>query len=164
MQIVTIGLALFSIMINYQYMNKTLIILFAIGITIFARLIIMILYGKAFLEASKILYILIWGIWFGILGNVHYIWLICENKGKYSLFYSASGSITNVIFNAILIPKYGMYGAAIATLISQFFANVIAYSFFKETRVLSKFAVKSILFIEPLKFVKNRIKGVKNAE
>ena len=139
-------------------------ILFAIGITIFARLIIVILYGKAFLEASKILYILIWGIWFGILGNVHYIWLICENKGKYSLFYSASGSITNVIFNAILIPKYGMYGAAIATLISQFFANVIAYSFFKETRVLSKFAVKSILFIEPLKFVKNRIKGVKNAE
>ena len=32
MQIVTIGLALFSVMINYQYMNKTLIILFTIGI------------------------------------------------------------------------------------------------------------------------------------
>ena len=139
-------------------------VLFAVGITIFARLIILILYGGAFLEASKVLYILIWGIWFGILGNVHYIWLICENKGKYSLFYSASGSIANIILNAILIPKYGMYGAAIATLISQFLANVIVYSFFKETRELSKFAIKSILFIEPLKFLKNRIKGVKNAE
>ena len=32
MQIITIGLALFSVMINYQYMNKTLIILFTIGI------------------------------------------------------------------------------------------------------------------------------------
>ena len=139
-------------------------ILFAIGITIFARLIIMILYGKAFLEASKILYILIWGIWFGILGNVHYVWLICENKGKYSLFYSATGSISNIIFNAILIPKYGMYGAAIATLISQFIANIVSFGIFKETRVLSKFAIKAILFVEPLKFVKNRIKGVKYAE
>lgn len=139
-------------------------ILFAIGITIFARLIIMILYGKAFLEASKILYILIWGIWFGILGNVHYVWLICENRGKYSLFYSATGSISNIIFNAILIPKYGMYGAAIATLISQFIANIVSFGIFKETRVLSKFAIKAILFIEPLKFLKNRIKGVKYAE
>lgn len=139
-------------------------ILFAIGITIFARLIIVILYGKAFLEASKILYILIWGIWFGILGNVHYVWLICENKGKYSLFYSATGSISNIIFNAILIPKYGMYGAAIATLISQFIANIVSFGIFKETRVLSKFAIKAILFIEPLKFLKNRIKGVKYAE
>lgn len=139
-------------------------ILFAIGITIFARLIIVILYGKAFLEASKILYILIWGIWFGILGNVHYVWLICENKGKYSLFYSATGSISNIIFNAILIPKYGMYGAAIATLISQFIANIVSFGIFKETRVLSKFAIKAILFVEPLKFVKNRIKGVKYAE
>ena len=139
-------------------------ILFAIGITIFARLIIMILYGKAFLEASKILYILIWGIWFGILGNVHYVWLICENKGKYSLFYSATGSISNIIFNAILIPKYGMYGAAIATLISLFIANIVSFGIFKETRVLSKFAIKAILFVEPLKFLKNRIKGVKYAE
>lgn len=139
-------------------------ILFAIGITIFARLIIVILYGKAFLEASKILYILIWGIWFGILGNVHYVWLICENKGKYSLFYSATGSISNIIFNTILIPKYGMYGAAIATLISQFIANIVSFGIFKETRVLSKFAIKAILFVEPLKFLKNRIKGVKYAE
>lgn len=139
-------------------------IAFAIGITIFARLIILILYGKAFLEASKVLYILIWGIWFGILGNVHYIWLICENKGKYSLFYSAIGSISNIIFNTMLIPKYGMYGAAIATLISQFFANIVAFGFFKETRDLSKYAIKAILFVEPLKFLKNKIEGVKNAK
>lgn len=137
-------------------------IAFAIGITIFARLIILILYGREFLGASKVLYILIWGIWFGIIGNVHYIWLICENKGRYSLFYSATGSITNIIFNAILIPKYGMYGAAIATLISQFIANIVSFGFFKETKELSKYAIKAILFVEPLKFLKNKIIGVKN--
>lgn len=134
-------------------------IAFAIGITIFARLIILILYGMEFLEASKVLYILIWGIWFGIIGNVHYIWLICENKGRYSLFYSVAGSITNIIFNAILIPKYGMYGAAIATLISQFIANIVSFGFFKETRELSKYAIKTILFVEPIKVLRKKIKG-----
>ena len=45
MQIVTIGLALFSIMINYQYMNKTLIILFAIGILLNLTALTLLLVG-----------------------------------------------------------------------------------------------------------------------
>lgn len=139
-------------------------ITFAIGITIFARIIILLLYGSAFLEASKVLYILIWGIWFGILGNVHYIWLTCENKGKYSLFYSATGSVINIILNSLLIPKYGMYGAAVATLISQFMANIVSFAFFKDTRSLSKYAVKAILFIEPIKMLKNKVVNTKNKE
>lgn len=45
MQIVTIGLALFSIMINYQYMNKTLIILFIIGILLNMTALTLLLVG-----------------------------------------------------------------------------------------------------------------------
>ena len=137
-------------------------ILFAVGVTIFSKLIIYILYGTEFLEASQILYIIIWGIWFGVLGNVHYVWMVCENKEKYSLFYSFSGSITNIILNALLIPKYGMYGAAIATLCSQIAANIFAFAIFKETRVLSKYIIKSILFIEPVKLLKDKFRGEKN--
>lgn len=132
-------------------------IVFAIGITIFSKLIIYILYGAEFLEASKILYIIIWGIWIGELGNIHYVWMVCENKEKYSLFYSMSGSITNIILNSILIPKYGMIGAAIATLFSQIIANVFSFSIFKESRELSKYALKAIFFIEPIKLLKNRV-------
>ena len=45
MQIVTIGLALFSIMINYQYMNKTLIILFTVGILLNLTALTLLLVG-----------------------------------------------------------------------------------------------------------------------
>lgn len=45
MQIVTIGLALFSVMVNYQYMNKTLIILFTIGILLNLTALTLLLVG-----------------------------------------------------------------------------------------------------------------------
>lgn len=141
--------------------SSVICIIFAIVITICSKLIISILYGEEFLEAASILCILVWGIWFGVLGNVHYVWLICENKGKYSLFYSGIGSISNIIINFLLIPKYGMYGAAIATLISQFLANIVSFVFIKETRILSIYAIKSILFTELKKNIKNKLKGVK---
>ena len=138
-------------------------ILFAIGVTIFSRLIIYILYGTQYMDASGILYIMIWGIWFGTLGNVHYVWMICENKEKYSLFYSLSGSLSNIILNSILIPRYGMYGAAIATLCSQFAANILSFMIFKETKILSKYAIKAIFFVEPIKKLKNKV-GRKNGQ
>ena len=33
----------------------------------------------------------------------------CEEKQQYSLFYSFSGFITNIIFNIYLIPDYGCF-------------------------------------------------------
>lgn len=138
--------------------------IFAIGITIFSRIIIYILYGKEFLEAAKILYITIWGIWFGVLGNAHYVWMVCENKEKYSLFYSFSGSFVNIILNALLIPKYGMYGAAVATLCSQIASNILSFTIFKDTRILFKYITKAILFIEPIKLLKNKFIGEKYVE
>lgn len=139
-------------------------VLFAVGVTIFSKLIIYILYGVDFMAASQVLYIIIWGIWFGVLGNVHYVWLVCEDKEKYSLFYSASGSVANIILNALLIPRYGMYGAAIATLCGQIAANVLSFSIFKETRILTKYIIKAILFIEPIKILKKKVIGEKHGK
>lgn len=133
-------------------------VVFSVGIAIFSKIIIYLLYGNEFIEAANVLCILIWGIWFGILGNVHYIWLMCENKEKYSLIYSVIGSISNIILNFILIPKYGMYGAAIATLISQFLANVVSFNFFYETKELTRYAIKSILFVNLLRMLKINLK------
>ena len=61
------------------------------------------------------LIILTVGIWFGVLGNVHYIWMTCNNKEKYSLLYSGIGCIINVILNLLLA-------------IFKFFVGVIAHS------------------------------------
>ena len=130
---------------------------FVVGIILFGKIGINILYGKAYASSYLPLIILTIGIWFGVLGNIHYIWMMCENKEKYSMFYSFCGSITNIIFNMILIPKYGIFGAAIATLISQIFSNVISFSFFKETRILSKLILKSFNIFNGIRCLKNKI-------
>ena len=112
--------------------------LFVVIICVFGKLGIYILYGNEYSNAYIPLIILTIGIWFGVLGNIHYIWMICENKEKYSTFYSFSGCITNIIFNFLLIPKYGIIGAAIATLISQISSNILSFSLIKDARILTK--------------------------
>ena len=130
--------------------------LFVIAICVFGKLGIYILYGSEYMDAYIPLIILTIGIWFGVLGNIHYIWMICENKEKYSMFYSFIGCITNIIFNVLFIPKYGIIGAAIATLVSQISSNIISFSLIKETRVLSKKILMSLNPINGLKELLNK--------
>ncbi len=117
---------------------------FLIGIIIFGKIGILILYGKDYIDAYIPLVILTFGMCFGVLGNIHYIWMTCENKEKYSLFYSFVGCFINIILNALLISKYSIIGASIATLISQIGANVVAFLLIKETRIISVLLIKSL--------------------
>lgn len=132
-------------------------LIFLIGIVLFGKYAVLILYGNEFIQASKIMNILIFGTCFGILGNIHYIWMVSENRGKYSLFYSLSGCLVNIILNLILIPKNGIYGAAIATLASQIVSNVIIFMFKRDTRQLSINMLKAIFLIDCLYVVKNKL-------
>ena len=132
--------------------------LFVVIICVFGKLGIYILYGNEYSNAYIPLIILTIGIWFGVLGNIHYIWMICENKEKYSTFYSFSGCITNIIFNFLLIPKYGIIGAAIATLISQISSNILSFSLIKDARILAKKIIISLNPINGLKELKNKVR------
>lgn len=130
--------------------------MFFIGIIIFGRLGIHIIYGKDYYDAYLPLIILTLGVWFGVLGNIHYIWMTCENKEKYSTIYSLVGCVSNIILNAILIPKYSYYGAAIATLVSQISANIIIFGIIERTRVISVMALKSLNIFNGIKELKNK--------
>src|SRR3989344_2360410 len=54
-----------------------------------------------------------------VLGNL----IMAHNQQKKLVGYVITGSLSNIIFNTLLIPSFGISGAAIATLISQ-----LAYS------------------------------------
>ena len=113
----------------------------------FSKFIINFLYGKEYLMSVFALQISIWtGIfvfWGVAAGNM----LVIENLNKHNLIKSIQGLSINIILNLILIPKYGINGAAIATLISQIYASYIYYFFFKKTRHIFLLQTKSILFI-----------------
>lgn len=93
--------------------------------TILAKPIIMILYGEAYYHSISALQIIVWYTTFAYLGSVRNIWILAAGKQKYLWIINLSGAVINFILNAILIPLYGVNGAALASLITQIFTNVI---------------------------------------
>jgi len=132
--------------------SKLLKILFVISffisivLSLCAGKLIGTLYGSSYIAAAFALKISIWTSIFVFWGVGSANMLLIENLNKHNLYKSIQGLILNVILNLLLIPKMGINGAAIATLISQFYASYLYFLFARETRHIFVLQSKSILF------------------
>jgi O-antigen/teichoic acid export membrane protein len=116
----------------------------ALPVSFFASPIINLIYGFSFQEASLVLAIHIWSAVFVFLGVASGVFFTVENYTKKALYRTAIGAISNILLNMILIPHYGIVGAAFSTLIAQFSANLL-YDFFDPTiRPLLKVKLKAL--------------------
>lgn len=115
-------------------------------ISIFSYPIIYILYGKSFLESVSVLRIIVWYTTFSYLGGVRNIWLLAENKQKEIWKINLSGALFNVILNYFLIPVFGICGAAVASLVTQFFTNVIVGFIMPQVRENNRIMIESLKF------------------
>jgi Na+-driven multidrug efflux pump len=79
-------------------------------------------------------------VFFGYVANKV---LIIEGLSKIILFKEGLGAILNISLNLILIPNFGIMGAAYATVISYSIAFVFSLVLFKKTRFLIKIFFKS---------------------
>ena len=113
-------------------------------ISIFAELIIKIIYGVAYTPAVPILRFAAWYTILSYIGPVRNIWILAENKQRRIWIYDLLSAVLNVILNYIMIPIFGMGGAALATLFTQLFGNVILGFLFNELRPNNKLLVKSL--------------------
>jgi O-antigen/teichoic acid export membrane protein len=133
----------------------------AIGISIpisfFSTDIIILLYGKDYLPSAMILTIYIWAGAAVFLGVASSQYLVTENLTKISLFRTSLGMIVNVILNILLIPKYGIVGSSVATLISYSLA-VFSLGFYSATRPQFILMIKALLFIDFIKYFTKRNK------
>ena len=102
-----------------------LCLLQSICFTVFAPLIVKILYGTQYISSISIVRVLVWYLAFSYMGAVRNIWILAEGKQNYLWIINLTGAILNVILNAILIPFFGAIGAAVASLFTQFVANFI---------------------------------------
>lgn len=81
-------------------------------------------FGEEFIAASDSLLLLTLAMTINIaVGSVGYILLMTKHD-KINLFILIFSTLMNIILNYILIPDYGMNGAAIATAVSIIFNNV----------------------------------------
>lgn len=123
----------------------------SIPLTIFAPQIINLLYGAKFISAFPVLQIYIWSSVATFLGVASSQYLVTENLTKISFYRTFLGMIVNVLLNLILIPKIGIIGSALATLISYSVAT-FSLIFSKKTINQVKMMVRSLLFISVIDY------------
>ena len=96
--------------------------------------------------AVSTLQIAIWVETFSMIGTARGIWILCEDKNKYIKYYLAIGVVVNLALNMLLIPVWGIEGAAFATLITQITTSIISPMFFPETRIHTKIVFEAFYF------------------
>ena len=116
----------------------------SILMTVAAPIIIRILYGAEYLGAVNILRIVVWFTTFSYIGTVRNIWILSHGHQKYLGWINLSGAIINILLNALLIPLCGAIGAAVASVISQFFTNVIIGYILPPLRKNNKLMLESL--------------------
>lgn len=91
----------------------------------FAPDVVRLLLGDGFLDASTALVLLM------IAGGLNYVnqiggaTLLAWNREQSQMYAQGSGAISNVLLNLILIPRYGIVGAAAATIASETIVMVL---------------------------------------
>lgn len=129
-------------------------IVIALPMTFLSDWIINLLYGSEYNQAGSVLMIHIWSGVFVFLGIAFGQYLIAENFTKKALYRTLLGAVSNIILNYFLLPIYGIKGAAVATLLSQFIVNY-AYDFFdKDLRLQFKMKTMSFFPIHLIKVYK----------
>ena len=122
----------------------------ALPTTFLAPWIIKILYGNAYSPAASVLSIYIWAGVFVFLGVASSQYLMAENYTRISFYRTFIGAIVNVILNIILIPKYTINGAAIATVVSYFVATFFI-GLIPKTKKQAILMIKSLILFHIIK-------------
>jgi len=121
-------------------------VIVAIIITFFSDQLVLLLFGDAYSGAGQVLMVHTWGGIFVSLGVASGSWFVNENLQHYSFYRTALGAFINVILNIILIPLYGLMGAAVATVVAQSMAALFFDFFTKKTRKIFFMKLKTVYF------------------
>ncbi|WP_216841005.1 flippase [Acidobacterium sp. S8] len=109
-------------------------VLVALATQIAGPLMVRLLYGSQYAPAARVLSVHIWTGVFVFVGCVSGQQYVQENLTISSLQRSALGAIVNVGLNLLWIPRYGIIGSAMATLVAQGVAAYLADAVDPRTR------------------------------
>jgi len=119
-------------------------VVIALPMTFLSTPIVKLLFGEAYALSGTVLAIHIWASIFVFLGVASSKWFVAENRQVWSLQRTALGAVVNVGLNLLLIPKSGVIGAAIATIVSYATAALISDFFRQETKQMFYMKVRSM--------------------
>ena len=112
---------------------------------LFARPVISLLYGEAYLPSVMPLQVITWYVAFSFLGVARNAWIVSENQQKYITPIYTGAAVSNVLLNYLLIPYMGATGAAIASLITQISTIFLFPMFIKTMRRNTKLLAEALI-------------------
>ncbi|WP_094227387.1 flippase [Methanolobus psychrotolerans] len=117
-----------------QTMLKVFIVIFVIALVLafFGETLIVLLFTNDFIFAYSPLLVLLIG--YSIYSPVHSVDCTLLSIGKVNVIYKIAliCAICNIIFNILLIPKYGILGASLATSMSIILLSILKLYFIKK--------------------------------
>ncbi len=115
------------------------------GSLVFGDFMINLAFGNAYEGASLVFKISMITALFAAIGSVSARYFTIENMEKKLALRTFFAAIINIALNLFMIPNYGIYGAAISTLLCTFFANYIMDWFDSDLKTLLRMKHNAIL-------------------
>lgn len=106
----------------------------SIGMTAGAYWIMLVAYGEKFTGSTLVLQIHVWAGCFVFVRSLISQHLILTGNEPLSMLSHGVGALLNILLNYLLIPRFGLEGAAWATLISYAYASFFFIFLSKTTR------------------------------
>ena len=147
---------------NFYKLTNTIITQFYLIITLISIIVVKYtfkyVYSSQYDGAILIYSILAFSVFIKANGSLQTSHMTIKNIIKKSFYKTLVSLILNIILNILLIPKYGINGAAIATLITQFIALFLIDFFIKEYQEQAIIQLKSLNLIYLIKEIKKYLK------
>jgi O-antigen/teichoic acid export membrane protein len=118
-----------------------------LGLSLFGNAAIKILTTSEYAEAFKVVPFIAFSYFLWGLVEFYGFGLHVANKAIISSFIVTISAVLNIVFNFILIPSFGINGAAFATIMSYIVANILYYFFGK------KYYSLGLNLLEPFKYI-----------
>ncbi len=125
-----------------------------LGLIVFGETLIRIFFGDAYIDAYLVTLLIVIGVPFMAMFKV--LNPLIQARGEWGYYISMlfMAAVSNVVFNIIMIKTWGMYGAAISSIISYAIAGIGLLIYFRKT-----FDIK---YLDCLMIKKDDIKKIYN--
>lgn len=138
----------------------SLVVIFSILLGLFKDLAIYILFSEEFMGASRPLMLLLPGISIFSISNILANYMAGIAKIQYNIYSSMISFIFTMIFNILLVPRFGIEGAAVATSLSYVAFTISSIYFYRKITSSSLsdiIIIKKQDILEMKEFIKNKI-------
>lgn len=134
-----------KIIYNYNYLFLLIFIILGFSVSLISKEIMSLLFSKEYLSAYLYIPLIIVSYLFSFSGGLVARFYEQSKAMKMNMYIFLGIAALNILFNFLLIPKYGAYGAAISTIISLVIGFVIGYIYAKKHCYFVPFNWKALL-------------------